>query len=164
MKTKIRKIIKSITNAPKKIYNMIDQGDPKWIGIFKLICIEFPIKRLSWERKRNVFVKSILPKYCNYTTGCWIFLHTSMIPEGSNSIMEVKKIKELLEANGFMKQGKAGNDADTYNVDFLHEIYKNIKLFVYIDEVCDIEYVDVIEKKAVMTGICAKILEELNTN
>ena len=179
MKTKIKnylfrfglrtkKIIKSITNAPREIYNKIDRGEPKWIKLYKSsfigIKIEIPFKHHRYQRAKSLYLKSILPEYCNYSSGDYVFIHPHNIPDGSNAIMEVKKMKELLESKGFEKKTRATNDEDSYSIDFFHKIHKNIKMFVYMDEMCDIEYIDVVEQKPIVTGMCAKILEELNTN
>jgi len=165
---RIKKSYDLLRKLPANIYNKIDKGEPKWILIFKRLVfkidIQIPVKYFIWERARNKFLKSILPLYCKYESGQLIFLHTNQIPKGSNAIMEVKILKELLEANGFVKDRKIGTDEDAYNVSFFHKIYKNVFLYVYMDEMCDIEYIDVVEQKPIVTGMCAKILEELNTN
>ena len=163
MKTKIKNYLSKL---PANIYNKIDKGEPKWILIFKRLVfkIRIPVKEFRWERARNVFMKSITPSYCCYDTGNMLFLHTHSIPKNSNAIMEVKKIKELLEANGFVKQKKITIDEDSYNVEFFHKIHKIIYLYVWMDEMCDIDYIDVVEQKPIVTGMCAKVLEELNSN
>ena len=143
----------------------IDKGEPSWLSLFGEIRfrISIPIKYIYKKRQKRKYLLSFLPSYYKF---CWemLFLNISNIPENSNAILEVKKLKTLMESHGFVKYCKITSNEDTFRSNYKHKKYGSIDIYIYIDDFCDIEYIDVVKQKPVMTGMCAKVLEELNSN
>lgn len=143
----------------------IDRGEPTWLSLFGLIRfrISIPIKYIYKRRQRRKYLLSFLPDYYSFSYDMG-FLHTHKIPENSNAILEVKKLKILMESHGFVKDTKIISDENFFQNNYKHEKYGSIDIHIYIDDFCDIEYIDVVKQEPVMTGMCAKVLEELNNN
>ncbi len=180
MKTKIKTLLKenfnivkqdilsarkSVKQFPMKLYKMIDKGDPSWLSLFGLINISLtiPIKYIHKKRRKSKYLLSFLPDYYNLAYDM-CFLHTNKILENSNAVLELKKLKTLMESHGFVKDSKITSDEDVFRSSYTHNKHGQINMFIYIDDFCDIEYVDVVKQEPVMIGMCAKVLEELNSN
>ena len=69
-----------------------------------------------------------------------------------------------MESHGFVKKLKITSDDNSFYSSYNHEVYGCADIHIYIDDFCDIEYIDVMKQEPVMTGMCAKVLEELNSN
>ena len=169
-----KKTMKTILNKIKKLYAKIDKGDPSWLSIFKSIRIKieisfrFPFREWKKDRSRNKLIKIIMPDYVSLRNG-WIFLHKSSIPEGSDAIMELRKIVNILNTNGFEKSEKIKADMNdighnSFSSYFKHNKYGGLYLIVYFSNTCDIKYKKETVKTLKLTGMCAKVLEELNKN
>ena len=154
-----KKFWRWVKKLPKRLYNFIDRGEPKWSEL----RISINYKVLKRRRKRAAYLKSFLPDYFSFAYDMG-FLHVHKIPKGSNAVLEVKKLKILMESHGFVKKLKITSDEDSFHSSYNHEVYGCTDIHIYIDDFCDIEYIDVMKQEAVMTGFCAKVLEELNSN
>ena len=64
--------------------------------------------------------------------------------------------------NGFEKYGNINSDHDSFNSKYYHEKYGMISIWIYMDNFCDIKYVEQMVKKVELTGLCAEVLKELN--
>jgi len=157
-----------------KIYKKFDKGDPSWLSFFKSIRIEisfkFPFKEWKKARGMDKLIKTIMPDYVSLSNKGWIFLHEYKIPKGSDPVLELKKLIGILKANGFKKSQKIEADMDkelgnnSFSSRFEHDLYGGVYLHIYFSDSCDIEYVEETIKKPQITGICEKVLEELNAN
>ncbi len=160
-----KKLWRWVKKLPKRLYGFIDKGEPSWLSLFGLIriTITIPIKSIYRMRQKRKYLLSFLPSYYKIYYEMF-FLHTDKIPKNSNAVLELKKLKILMENHGFMKDSKITSDEDTFRSSYTHNKHGQISMFIYIDDFCDIEYVDVMKQEPVMTGMCAKVLEELNSN
>ena len=145
-----------VKKLTRKLYKMIDRGDPTW---FPKIWIK--VKETHKERKINKLLKSFLPDYLNFS-GNYVFLHTNKIPKDSDIMLEIKKLRNLMIENGFEKYGNVDNDDDSIKTAHYKKGFGFVYIYVYLNGGCEIEYVDKTVKQTKITGLCKKFIDELN--